>query len=345
MTIDDALLYWISHRGTARRAQVRDAVQAAVRCLTPPEGVPGMRQERRVEPYLRHWWPLHELGHVERCGKGTWYVTPTTIVVTGPTDGAEHAGDRHATKGSGASLNGDGISTGRLYGSRDPSLLDALRLEASATGLRLDVAPQARGPSTWAVTGDSNDLRALAERLAVPVVEDPGTRLLASLPPLNALLATAAEGVVPAWASRVERYEPKAPAGPASPWVSHDPIAKGMPPGFYRVPGPGPTRWYWVSEDGSRQLSTRDERLAAEWRELRQFVRIELLHDPARRELRIPAVAPLPVLLERALITRPGRCAALDRLSRQRIYSEVDRARAEHVARVLSVGLVTSGSS
>lgn len=339
MTAHDLLLLWISGRGSVRSGEVREAIERAVRTcsVSPPGG--GGRRDR--EPLALLWWPLYLLGHVEEQEDGGWRVTPSTAVISRPVRSDASGGQERGAECERV--------VGRVYGARSSFLLAAMRERSEEFEVTVEVEPQPGGPSIWSLEGDPAGVTRLAEALDLRVTEDSSASVLSLLPSLDSVLEKAPEANLPATYSRLERYDPRASGRSRDPW--NPVLGRGdISTGLYRLPGPvaSATRHYHVTEATTRQLESRDQRLAAEWSEIRARASLEIRHDPGRAELHIPAASGLPVLLGRALATPTGRCpvpVGAGRGERYLAFTGVDEERAEQVARVLCLPLTRLAES
>lgn len=303
MSYGDLLLQWVSCFSELRVARIQ---AAAGRLCAPPVTLD--RDDPRRAKYLgiarRLTRNLLRVGHVEELTKERYRTVPPTVVSC--------PGNRYL-----------------LIGARSNSLLSDLAKVNSVT-----VSPataQEWAPSAFYLTGNEESVAAVCEKLNITLIPERWGAVLSSLPALSEVLVGAPADGIP---DRIERWNPKAPAG-RSRWARAT-IASDAP-GLFRTIRK-PYQWYLRLAPGEEtlRLDTPERRSAAAWRMLQGRARV--IYDTSRQVLSIPAVGfSLPLLVDRGLIMSSGRLPV--RQHQHWDYFEVDSKRAYDVARILGMKL------
>ncbi|MHB1559604.1 MAG: hypothetical protein ACYC61_19320, partial [Isosphaeraceae bacterium] len=287
---------WISARGRASRPTIERAARAiAERFETRAAGdhVPVHRSVER----------LRRIGHVE------WI--PGGLVVVPPTLCWSRQHDRGLILGA-----RDGILRGELHGRLGP------QFEVSHPG--------APWPETWRMCGEFEGISEGLADLGLDAIQEPGMRILASLPTLEEAIAEWPDDGRPsatvAW--EVLTSPDSGQWSPADdPWIKD-----GLLRSRDRRRG-----WMIMRYGLGRRLDAPERRAVAWWAELVRQVRPRLDYHRDSERLTLPAsLLPPPVMVERPLIWASGGPPRRDR-SRRRIYEPIDPERASDVARVLGL--------
>lgn len=293
----DLLLAWLSARGRASRPTVERACRAIAERLDPPEGGGRVSVDRFIAP-------LRRIGHVEEVAGG-FAVVPPTLCWRRQVD------------------------HGVFVGARDGLMGDALRLRLGATFLASDSAPH--WPATWGVVGDRGAASAAVAELGIALVDEPGMRLLASLPTL--------EDAIAAWP---DAGRPSALAvweAVADPGRGRRSPASGTAPvdGLVRCLDRRPRTWMIERGGAWRRLDSPEKRAVAWWAELARLGRPRIVYHRGTGRLVLPAsLLPPPTLVERSLIWASTGPPGRDSKGRW-IYEAIETERAGEVARVLGL--------
>jgi hypothetical protein len=287
----DWLLAWLSARGGASRPTIDRACQAIAE-----------RFDQRVlsggPPTYRYVQSLRRIGHVEFV-RGGLVVVPTTLCWS-----------RRAGRGM-------------LVGARDEFLLGKLRLDCSFVASH----PGPLWPATWTVAGERARIEVSVAALGISVVDEPGMRLLASLPTLEEAIRALPESDQPSssfsWELAVD--------GQWYPVAGNLFVVKGLVRRTDRQP-----RVWMIERAGAwRRLDTPEERAVAWWAELARLGRHRLVYAVGRLVLPASPLPP-PVMVERPLIWASAEPPGRD--SKKRCtYEAVEPERAVEVARILGL--------
>ena len=290
----DWLLTWLSARGRASRSTVDRASSAIAERFDPRFRGDRSSTHRYVES-------LRRIGHVEEIPGGL-AVVPTTLCWT--------------------RRGGRGI----VVGARDGFLLDELRLLLGPSFVASH--PDSSWPATWGVAGDRDAVAASMAGLEIPVVDEPGMRLLASLPTLEEAIAawpgSGQPSAISSWEVAVDgRWSTAA--------------EKFVVDGLIRRTGRGPRAWMIERAGAWRRLRSPEERAVAWWAELARLGRHRLVYHRGTGRLVLPASPlPPPIIVERPLIWASAGPPGRD--SRKRwIYEAIEPERAAGVARILGL--------
>lgn len=293
----DWLLAWLSARGRASRPTVERACRAI-------SGRFDSQSRGDRSPTYRYVEPLRRIGHIEEAPGGL-AVVPSTLCWSCRAD------------------------RGVFVGSRDGSLLDELRRRFGARFVVSHPAPP--WPATWGVSGGREAVAAALDGLGVDVVDEPGMRLLESLPTLeDAIAAWPDSGRPPA----LSCWEVAGGHGRGG-WSPTDDLWVGE--GLIRMTGRGRRGWFLLRNGAGRPLATPERRAVAWWAEMARRGRPRLVYQRGAGRLVLPeSLLPPPVLVERPLIwvsgVPPGRGSG-----KRRSYEAIDPDRAAEVARVLGI--------
>lgn len=219
-----------------------------------------------------------------------------------------------------------------LYGYWGPKLTRAFR----SSGFRLQVHKPKKGPTCFALRGNSNSLEELCGELNVWLADDVGSLLLARLPSASTVVSQFLRSEVSAdgnWevfdfrSNHLLRWR-----------VTRDPLVE---PGFYRRRG-GAMTYAYVDSAGRRfAVKSRDERAIAKWE---RAPKIDWLFDPSLRRLLIPYGMPeLPLLVSRSLTMSSARMPIIVKFAGTHWwnYVSVGEDEAREAARVLEQELKT----
>lgn len=294
----DWLLAWLSARGQVSRPTVDRACHAITERFDPqPRG--------HRSPSHRYVALLRRIGHLEEVPGGL-AVVPTTLCWTCQ------------------------ANRGVFIGARDRSLLDELRRRFGPGFVVSHPVPP--WPATWSVFGRREAVAAALDGLGVDTADEPGTRLLASLPTL--------EDAITAWPdlgppSSLLRWEVAVDLRRGGWFPSDDLWVDGD--GLIRTTGLGRRGWYILRGGITRPLDTPERRAVAWWAEMARRGRPRLVYQRGAGRLVLPeSLLPPPVLVERPLIWAsgmpPGRGSG-----KRRTYEAIDPDRASEVARVLGL--------
>ncbi len=297
MTPADRLLLWVSSFTELRIARIR---AAAKRLLAPSASTDSTGPPKYGE--MRLAGNLLRLGHVEQVNSERWRTVPPTLVW-----GSD---DR-----------------GFLCGARSETIRERL---SRASGLTAELPMmQNDAPAVWLFSGNVADAKEAALATGIAFARERGGCLLASLPSLADVLASAPEGglpdVIERWdvsaRRRIDRWKP----------------LRGAPglDGLYRTQRP-PRQYYFRDSVGApvQRLDTRERQVAAAYRIAGE--RWSLRHHRSRRVLWVPAVGfGMPLLVDRGLILASGRLPVWASAGWE--YDEIDFQRAADVARLLDV--------
>jgi hypothetical protein len=294
----DILLAWLSARGKVSLSTLDRASRAIVEKFD--ERVADDRS-----PTHRYVAPLRRIGHVEEIAGGL-AVLPTTLCWTSKHD------------------------RGVFIGARDESWRDELRRRLGPSFFTSQ--PDAPWPATWGVAEDRKKADTVVSELGIAAVDEPGMRLLASLPTLEEAIA--------AW--------PEAGRPSALSWeVATDPGRRLWKPwggvfdldGLFRRTDRQPRTWMIARGGAWRLINSPERRAVAWWSELVRLDRPRIGFDRVTGRLLLPASPlPLPVMVERPLIWASGEPPQGDS-RRGLIYELVVHERAQQVARILGMEL------
>lgn len=294
----DLLLAWLSARGKVSRPTLDRA------CRVIAEKFDERVADDR-SPTHRFVASLWRIGHVEEIAGGLAVVPPTLCWTSRP--------DR-----------------GVFIGARDESLRDELHRRLGPSFLTLH--PDAPWPATWGVAGDREAASAAVAELGIAVVDEPGMRLLASLPTLEEAIA--------AW--------PDASRPSALSWeVVTDPGRRQWRPvsgvfvvdGLVRRTDRRPRTWMIARGGAWRLIDSPERRAVAWWSELARLGRPRIVFDRGTGRLTLPAsLLPPPMMVERPLIWASGEPPQGDS-KRGWTYEAIDPERAGEVARILDLEL------
>ncbi len=301
----DKLIDWLSEQGSVSQSQLDRACDRLWQLTIPDDADPLLLAEE-----CRTWrksviWSLLRLGHLERSPDRTYHVPPPTVLGIAAREG------------------------GFVLGTRSEYSRQRLRQQ----GLVVERIKTLSGPSVWWIEAPLDRLQQTAHRLDWWFCEERGADLLASLPPLTAVVATLPEAepipIEPGNHWEVMQVERERAVWRAVPTAT-------SAPGFYRL-GRDRRRTIWITDEG-RRFGPRDlfERKAVQWT---IAPTVPWHYDAEKHRLEIPDVGLfLPLLVERAL-TMP--CGCLPKTVEQagRRYSQylyIDPRRAVEAARILN---------
>ena len=241
--------------------------------------------------------PLRRLGHVEYNQRRCLTVDPCLMEI-------------HKRQG---------LYTGVFCGRRDVSLLECLKSCSS-----FSVVEQDYGPDLWLLSAGEEETWQLLDELSIPLQACPTDPLLDKLPSLSkALLCTN-----PVTSVQVtQRYH-------GGQWYSCKTLQGS---GLYKD---GCNHFYYqdAGVGAIYRLADRELVLIAKWHEAVGEDRVLLRHNALGQCLTLaPKELFLPVVLDRLLRARTGRCPARD--CGEWIYESIQRHQALQVARILEVDL------
>jgi hypothetical protein len=295
----DLLLSWLSARGKVSKPTLDHA------CLTIAERF-NERDPKGRSPTPWSVAPLRRIGHVEEVAGGLGVVPPTLCWTARP---------------------GWAI----LIGARDDFLREKLLRRLGQSFLISQ--PHAPWPATWGVTGDRETTSAPAAELGISVVDEPGMRLLASLPTLKEAIVAWPETDRPSMSFEWEIADD--PVGGR--WHRKD--ATFVTDGLIRCADRRPRRWKIERLGKSRPADSPERRAVAWWAELARQARPRIAYDQRTGQLVLPAsYLPPPVMVERPLIWASGEPPRGDRIQGW-TYTAIEPERAMEIARVLGLGL------
>ena len=249
--------------------------------------------------------PLRRIGHAEQIGGGLVVVPPTLCWTSRP--------DR-----------------GVFVGARDESLRDDLK---RLLGLSFVTShSDASWPSTWGFTGDRETATTAVAELGIAMVDEPGMRLLASLPTLEEAIAAWPDEVHPSALSWEVATNPS-----HSHWSRMDGVF--VKDGLIRRTDGRPRTWMIARAGSWRLIDSPERRAVAWWAELARLDRPRIVFNRGTGRLTLPArLLPPPVMVERPLIWASGEPPRGDS-KRGWTYEAVDPERAGEVARILGLEL------
>jgi hypothetical protein len=214
---------------------------------------------------------------------------------------------------------------GMFVGARDEFLLGKLRRDPSF------VASHAGPlwPATWNMAGERAQIEKLMAVLEVPVVDEPGMRLLAALPTLEAALHAFPDSDEPSsnfsWELAVDGQ-----------WCA-DAENLFVVDGLVRRTDRRPRGWAIGRAGAWRRLDTPEQRAVAWWAELARSGRHRLVYDQGTGRLALPASRlPPPTLVERPLIWASAGPPGRDSKKRW-TYEAIEPDRAAQVARIFGL--------
>jgi len=165
----------------------------------------------------------------------------------------------------------------------------------------------------------------------ITVVDEPGVRLLASLPTLEDAINAWPDSGRPSALSRWEVAEGRGRGG----WVPADEV--WVEDGLIRMTGRGRRAWFVLRGGVGRLLDTPERRAVAWWAERARLSSPRLVYQRGSGRLVLPeSLLPPPVLVERPLIWASGMPPGRDSRKR-RTYETIDPGRAAEVARILGL--------
>ena len=300
----DLLLAWLSAKGRASRPTVERACRAIADRTNTCFG------DGR-SPIHRPVAPLTRIGHVEAV-RGGYVVTPPTLCWTART------------------------CVGMFIGARDQILFQELSHRLGPGFVAEDSAGP--WPSTWRAIGDRGEIAGAIAGLAIEIVDEPGMRLLASLPTLEEAVASRSDAGPPSAEGRWEALVNL--DGPArGGWEPTDPslVKAGL---VRRRVDRGPRTWMIRRGGAWRRLDSPEDRAVAGWAEFARLARPRLRYERGAARLSLPSwfLLPPPLMVERPLIWASGSPPA--GVSRGlRTYDAIEPGRAEAVSRILGLAL------
>lgn len=296
----DLLLTWFSSRGQATYGVTRDTcLEIAKRFNLDTGSRDAIRRTRQrlLEPLIR-------LGHLEGREKGGWAITPPTLLLT-------------------ASQPREGF----LVGARRP---DWVALLEQFDGLVFEKVEQRWGPERWHITEvETGALEQLTARLELEVVPEGAITLLKALPSLSVALNSLPESRLPV--EPMEEFRVSSGRGRFhSTWEGTNSRSDGL----FRMTGREYAGWYLSIGETVRSVPPGECRRLARWYcAIRQGCPTPS-YDRESKTLWMPLFgAPLPVVLERALLMKSGLWPPLRKGGR--VFSEITRTEAGEVARIL----------
>ena len=296
----DLLLAWLSARGKVSRPTLDRA------CRVITEKFDARAADNR-SPTHRLVAPLRRIGHVEEISRGGWAVTPPTFCWTAQ------------------------ANRGMFIGAWDDSLRDELHQRLGASFLTTPADDP--WPVTRSVAGDREAASAAVAELGIAEVDEPGMRLLASLPTLEEAIAAWPDAGQPSARSSWEIVEDRE----SGRWKPADGVF--VVDGLVRCIDRQPRTWMIARSGTWRLIDSRERRAVAWWSELARLVRPRIGFDRGTGRLTLPASRlPPPVMVERPLIWASGEPPQGDS-KRGWTYEAINPERAGEVARILGLEL------
>jgi hypothetical protein len=181
------------------------------------------------------------------------------------------------------------------------------------------------------VAGEYEAVAAKIDGLGIPMFQEPGMRLLASLPSLEDAIAAWPESGHPSahssWELAVDFRRGQ--------WNAAD--GKFVVDGLVRCTDRRPRDWMIGRDGGWRLLDSSEQRAVAWWAELARLGRPSLVYQCGPGRLVLPASRlPLPVMVERPLIWASAGPPGRDSKKRW-TYEAIEPERAAEVARILGL--------
>ncbi|MEZ6121585.1 MAG: hypothetical protein R3C49_00260 [Planctomycetaceae bacterium] len=321
----NSLLYWISHHQQVSRYRATKATRGLltrIKCelVTTPDDIDALadaeedsdadpadqatQNVHRISKRSRWWFQnLHRLGHVERVDDAgnavAWQVVPPTFLK---------------------------LSDNKTLacGARTPELMEKF----SKKGFQNQLTPQPDAPDIWCIVGETDAVGDFAAKSGFLFGQDRGGELLRSMRRLT--------GDHPALRELADTHLPQEKTklyvshGVGCRWRDFDPalVAEGVL-ARYGIP----VR-YAVWRNGRFRELPKAGLHAAQWSLLSAAGTAFLSYDAGTRTLTLPASPGLPLLAERALIMASGRLPV--HRHPHRVYSDIDRPRAEQLAWLLN---------
>jgi hypothetical protein len=298
----DLLLTWFSSRGQATYGVTRDTcLEIAKRFNFDTGSRDAIRRSRQrlLEPLIR-------LGHLEAREKGGWAITPPTLLLTGSEP-----------------------KKGFFIGARRP---DWVGLLERFDGLAFEKVEQEWGPERWHVTEvETGALDHLAASFELEVVPEGAITLLKALPSLSVALSKLPESRLP-----VEPMEEFRISSWRGRFHSNWEGTKSRTDGLFRMTGREYAGWYLSVGETVRSVPPGECRRLARWYcAIRQGCPPPS-YDQESKTLWVPLFgAPLPVVLERALLMKSGLWPPLHKGGR--VFSAITRTEAEEVTQILEI--------
>lgn len=298
----DSLLGWLAHQGETKWTKIKSASQK----LSQLEG---LEKEQSPLAHAMNWvGPLLQLGYAEfdsQC---------RTIVAISP-----------------GLLRTASHTRAILYGYWDPQLRKKLR----RAEVRMVVHRPKRGPTCWAIQGDSKSIDEASENTGVWLAEDSSLALLKHLPSISSLLdelkrdLSGTDGV----------WDQLFGVDFSLRWRnSRSPLSA---PGLYRRSSGRSIKVLVRNDLLAYRVDTMEQLLAAKWE---QAPKHDWLYEPKHRRLLIPHGLPqLPTLVSRGLTMTSARlpCSVRCIGCRWWSYSAVSFEHAEQAARIMEQEIST----
>ena len=290
----DLLLQWLSAKGKASRPTIMKAT-VAIDARFHPGGKPSS--------FHHHLNPLRRIGHIEEIWGGYATVQSTLCWTNQP-------------------------NKGLFLGARDgPLMEDLTKILGTRYEPKIHHEPW---PTTWSANGDRVEISAALAGRGLIEVDEPGIRLLSSLPTLEEALSAwhdCGTTVNDSWEVAVDLKRGR--------WSR----LRGVwtEDGIVRSPKL-PRRVWMIARRGTiRPLDTTEKRAVAWWAEHARLGRPRLVYHRATRRLRLPeSFLPPPLMIERPLIWASGE-APVRSAANELVYESIEPERVAQVSRILGI--------
>lgn len=307
MSVFDLLLQWMSTRGRVSLKTFDEACKSLGKRQTLEKGD---ALSAKVWRY-RLGDSLYRLGHVEFDLRSRSCVIVPSMILWQKQE--------------------EGTCAGWLYGARDESLWNTM---IDRFGSSCDRLPQSDGPEVWSIKASQESIRFFADRMNLLCFQERGKDLLASLPSLASVMANLVYEPIPSgkWEHLV--------LSRVAEWKSIDHPAEE---GLYRRTDKPQKPGYYVREGKATELRSLESKRIARWYTLSTGGGWRIRYRPDKKQLEIPGIhsdqpsLTLPVLLDRALCMASGSCPTLDESRSYTVYENIDRGRADELARILGM--------